>query len=51
MTKEKPKEEYYREAAQYLNNGDRVARDNGQAIGGTLAFLTRGMSISSYLHA
>jgi RNA polymerase-associated protein CTR9 len=42
MTKEKPKEEYYREAAQFLNTGERVGADSGEGVGGTLAFLTRG---------
>jgi RNA polymerase-associated protein CTR9 len=42
MTNEKPKEEFYREAAQYLNMGERVATESGEGIDGTLAFLTRG---------
>ena len=42
MTSERPKEEYYREAAQLLNTSDKVARDAGEVFGGTLAFLTRG---------
>ncbi|KAM6502121.1 RNA polymerase II-associated protein [Amanita muscaria] len=40
---EKPKEEYYREAAQYLNTGERVAAEAGEGVGGTLSFLTRGI--------
>jgi len=38
MTSEKSKEEYHRDAAQYLNTGERV----GDGVSGTLAFLTRG---------
>ena len=38
----KPKEEYYREAAQLLNAGDRAALESGESSGGTLPFLTRG---------
>lgn len=41
---EKPKEEYYKESAQFLNAGDKVARDGGEGSGSTLAFLTRGKS-------
>ena len=41
MTSEKSKEEYYRDAAQYLNTGERVISDSGE-VSGTLAFLTRG---------
>lgn len=37
------KEEYYRDAAQYLNAGERAAAEGGEGVGGTLAFLTRGM--------
>ncbi|TFK44271.1 RNA polymerase II-associated protein [Crucibulum laeve] len=43
MTKEKPKEHYHREAAQYLNIGERVGAESGEGVGGTLAFLTRGI--------
>ena len=42
MTSEKSKEEYYRDAAQYLNTGERVVSDSGDRVSGTLAFLTRG---------
>lgn len=42
MTGEKSKEDYYREAAQYLNTGERVGAESGEAAGGTLSFLTRG---------
>ena len=42
MLTEKPKEEFYREAAQYLNTGERVAAEAGEGVGGTLSFLTRG---------
>lgn len=37
------KEEYYRDAAQYLNAGERAAAEGGEGVGGTLAFLTRGI--------
>lgn len=37
------KEDYYREAAQYLNAGERAAAEGGEGVGGTLAFLTRGI--------
>jgi len=43
----KPKEEYYREAAQLLNTGDRAALESGEGSGGTLPFLTRGGKDSS----
>ena len=42
MTHEKSKEEYYRDAAQFLNTGERVSVESGDE-GGTLSFLTRGM--------
>lgn len=42
MIGEKSKEDYYREAAQYLNTGERVGAESGEAVGGTLSFLTRG---------
>jgi RNA polymerase-associated protein CTR9 len=42
MTNEKLKEDYYREAAQYLNAGEKAAAESGEGVGGTLAFLTRG---------
>lgn len=47
------KEEYYRDAAQYLNAGERAAAEGGEGVGGTLAFLTRGMLSwpSKYLHS
>ena len=61
MTSEKSKEEYYRDAAQYLNTGERVVSDSGDRVSGTLAFLTRGrnhilvgiiyLSVSSFLKA
>ncbi|KAH7889009.1 hypothetical protein F5I97DRAFT_1804053 [Phlebopus sp. FC_14] len=37
------KEEYHRDAAQYLNTGERAAAEGGEGVGGTLAFLTRGI--------
>ncbi|KAG6831581.1 hypothetical protein H0H87_004800 [Tephrocybe sp. NHM501043] len=43
MKDEKPKEEYYREAAQLLNTGERVGAESGETVGGTLSFLTRGI--------
>ncbi|KAG9316871.1 hypothetical protein JVU11DRAFT_2947 [Chiua virens] len=43
LTGARSKEEYYREAAQYLNAGERAAAEGGEGIGGTLAFLTRGI--------
>ena len=42
MTSEKSKEDYYREAAQYLNTGELVVSDPGDRVGVDLAFLTRG---------
>lgn len=42
MTGEKSKEEYYRDAAQFLNTGERVGAESGDGVGGTLSFLTRG---------
>ncbi|KAJ3576752.1 hypothetical protein NP233_g216 [Leucocoprinus birnbaumii] len=43
MTEERPKEDYYREAAQLLNAAERVARETGEGVNETLAFLTRGI--------
>ncbi|EGO00400.1 hypothetical protein SERLA73DRAFT_122419 [Serpula lacrymans var. lacrymans S7.3] len=43
LSNERPKEEYYKEAAQYLNSGERAAAESGEGVGGTLAFLTRGI--------
>lgn len=48
MTSEKSKEEYYRDAAQYLNTGERVISDSGE-VSGTLAFLTRGRNYIFFL--
>ena len=42
MTSEKSKEDYYKDAAQYLNHGERVGLESGEGVSGTLAFLTRG---------
>jgi RNA polymerase-associated protein CTR9 len=42
MTSEKPKVDFYREAAQFLNAGERAAAESGEGVGGTLSFLTRG---------
>ncbi|CAA7261853.1 unnamed protein product [Cyclocybe aegerita] len=43
MTSEKSKEEYNRDAAQYLNTGERVGAESGEGVSGELAFLTRGI--------
>ena len=43
MTHEKSKEEYYRDAAQFLNSGERAGVESEDAVGGTLSLLTRGM--------
>lgn len=42
------KEDHYREAAQFLNAGERAAAEGGEGVGGTLAFLTRGTSYLRY---
>ena len=46
MTSEKSKEDYYRDAAQYLNTGAQYlstgVTDSGDKVNETLAFLTRG---------
>lgn len=47
MTSEKSKEDYYRDAAQYLNTGAQylttgAVSDSGDKVNKTLAFLTRG---------
>jgi hypothetical protein len=46
LLSDKLKDEYYREAAQYLNVAERVGAESGEAVSGTLAFLTRGQSCS-----
>lgn len=43
LTGVRSKEDHYRDAAQYLNAGERAAAEGGEGVGGTLAFLTRGM--------
>lgn len=43
MKDEKSKEDYYREAAQFLNTGERFGAESGEGVSGTLAFLTRGI--------
>lgn len=48
MTEERPKEDYYREAAQLLNAAERVGSDSGERVNETLAFLTRGLFSASY---
>lgn len=45
LTGEKPKEAYYKESAQFLNAGEKAAYEGGEGSGGTLAFLTRGISV------
>ncbi len=47
---EKSKKDYYREAAQYLNMGERVGAESGEGVSGTLAFLTRGIPFSKKKH-
>lgn len=42
MTTEKPKQDYYREAVQLLNTGERAGQESGERTGVSLAFLTRG---------
>lgn len=49
MNEERPKEDYYREAAQLLNAAERVGRDSGERVNETLAFLTRGLCPCSRL--
>ncbi|THH01100.1 hypothetical protein EW026_g1546 [Hermanssonia centrifuga] len=41
MRKEKIREDFYRESAQYLNRGEKAATDAGEGVGSTLGFLTR----------
>ncbi|KAI0338297.1 TPR-like protein [Trametopsis cervina] len=41
MKKEKPREEYYREAAQFMNTGEMVVNELGMPSGAPLNFLTR----------
>ena len=43
LTSAGSKEENDRDAAQYLNAGERAAAEGGESVGGTLVFLTRGM--------
>ncbi|KAF8229067.1 RNA polymerase II-associated protein [Tricholoma matsutake] len=43
LTQEKSKEEYHRDAAQFLNTGERVSAESGDVVDGTLSFLTRGI--------
>lgn len=43
LTGERPKEEYYKDSAQFLNTGEKAILEAGDRSGGTLAFLTRGM--------
>jgi RNA polymerase-associated protein CTR9 len=47
---DKLKDDYYREAAHYLNVGERVGAESGEAVSGTLAFLTRGDSSIFVFH-
>lgn len=48
LTGEKPKEEYYKDSAQFLNTGERAMVEAGEGSGSTLAFLTRGTQIFFY---
>ncbi|KAF7790039.1 hypothetical protein EIP86_000988 [Pleurotus ostreatoroseus] len=41
MRKEKAREEFHREAAAYLNRGDKATAESGAAVNSTLAYLTR----------
>ncbi len=51
MRKEKIREDFYRESAQYLNRGEKAATDAGEGVGSTLGFLTRGTwRCYRYLH-
>ncbi|KAH9932433.1 RNA polymerase II-associated protein [Fomitopsis serialis] len=42
MRTEKPREEYFRDAAQIFNQGERIATESGK-LGSTLSMLTRGV--------
>ncbi|KZT10920.1 RNA polymerase II-associated protein [Laetiporus sulphureus 93-53] len=42
MTSEKPRDEYYKDAAQYFNSGEKAAAESGD-IGTMLSILTRGV--------
>lgn len=44
MSKERPRDEYYRDAAHFLNLGEKAAVDSGE-LATALAFLTRGQFI------
>lgn len=50
MTEERPKEDYYREAAQLLNAAERAGGESGERVNETLAFLTRGSFRRSQLY-
>ncbi|TDL26025.1 TPR-like protein [Rickenella mellea] len=43
MSKEKPKDTFYSEAAKHMNAGDRIAQDSGGDSRSQKAFLTRGV--------
>lgn len=45
MRKEKAREEFHREAAAYLNRGDKATAESGAAVNSTLAYLTRGKDV------
>lgn len=42
MTEEKPRDEYYKDAAQYFNLGEKATAESG-AVGSMLSILTRGI--------
>ena len=46
MRKEKAREEFHREAAAYLNRGDKATAESGAAVNSTLAYLTRGRDVA-----
>lgn len=41
MKKERERDEYYRDAAQFVNQGDKASAESGETTNSTLAFLTR----------
>lgn len=42
MRKERTRDEFYKEAAAFLNQGERAVAESGEGVGSTLSFLTRG---------
>lgn len=47
MTKEQTRDGFYRDAAGFLNQGERAVAESGEGIGTTLSFLTRGEFLES----